>query len=211
MYYQPPTSRLPQYNNQLHLTTCSSITIEEEDNDSYISKNDYKNSNIIHKNTTKVSITTSLTERTGFQIHKPTRSQPKRIIAMDKRKFENNYKQNTNLKNKSKTKDDRFYSLQLVTPSRIQTSIHQTKLTSIIQDNDKISFGNNINNKDKFSTRIIFSNTNGLNFDTDSHSLHELLISSQKYNTYILLLVETDTHWKNKRAYDNFRKTIAQH
>ena len=130
---------------------------------------------------------------------------------MDKRKFENNYKQNTNLKNKSKTKDDRFYSLQLVTPARIQTSIHQTKLTSIIQDNDNIPFGNNINNKDKFPTRIIFSNTNGLNFDTDSHSLHELLISSQKYNTYILLLVETNTHWKNKRAYDNFRKTIAQH
>ena len=46
LHCQSLASRLLQYNNQLHLTLCSSVTTEEEDNDSYISTDVYKNNNI---------------------------------------------------------------------------------------------------------------------------------------------------------------------
>ena len=82
----------------------------------------------------------------------------------------------------------------------------------MIQGNDdNLPFGININDKDKSSTRIIFAHTNGLNAGTDAHSLYEIVISSQIYNASVLLLAETNTHWKNKRAYDNLRKTIVQY
>lgn len=64
----------------------------------------------------------------------------------------------------------------------------------MIQDDDTLNFGNNINNKDKSSTRIIFTNTNGLNVDTDAHSLCEIILNSQIHNASIILLAETNTH-----------------
>ena len=60
LHCQTIISRLPQYNNQLRLTPCSSIIINEKLNDSYISTNDCKNNNITQQTTTEVSITTSL-------------------------------------------------------------------------------------------------------------------------------------------------------
>ena len=81
----------------------------------------------------------------------------------------------------------------------------------MIQDDDNFRFGDKTNNKDKSSTRIIFANTNGLNVDTDAHSLRKIRISSQIHNASILLLLENNTHWKEKRDYDNFRTTIAQY
>ena len=80
----------------------------------------------------------------------------------------------------------------------------------MIQDDDNLPFGNNINNKGKSSAGIIFADKNCLNVDTDAHSLREIFISSQIHNTSILLLAETNTH-PEKRAYDNFRKKIEQH
>ena len=41
----------------------------------------------------------------------------------------------------------------------------------MIQGDGNLPFGNNINDKDKSFTRIIFTNTNGLNVDTNTHSL----------------------------------------
>ena len=81
----------------------------------------------------------------------------------------------------------------------------------MIQDNDNFRFGDKNNNKQKSSTRIIFANANGLNVDTDAHSLRNIRINSQIHNASILLLVENNTHWKDKRDYDNFRKAIAQY
>ena len=79
----------------------------------------------------------------------------------------------------------------------------------MIQGDGNLPFGKNINDKDKSFTTIIFANTNGLNVDTNTHSLCEILISSQIYNANIFLLVETNNHWKNKQAYDNLRKNSA--
>ena len=59
-------------------------------------------------------------------------------------------------------------------------------------------------------TRILFSNTNGLNLGTDSHSLNELCSNSNSQQYNILLLVETNSYWKNKRATDKFRNTIEK-
>ena len=70
----------------------------------------------------------------------------------------------------------------------------------MIQDDDNLLFGKNINNNDKSSTRIIFDNANGLNVDTDAHSLHERLISIQIHNASIFLLAETNTYWKKTNA-----------
>ena len=95
--------------------------------------------------------------------------------------------------------------------SRIQISIRQTKLKYMIQDNDNFRFEDKNTNKQKSSTRIIFANANGLNVDTDAHSLRNIRINSQIHNTSILLLVKNNTHWKDKRDYDNFRKAIAQY
>ena len=75
----------------------------------------------------------------------------------------------------------------------------------MIQDDDNLSFGNNIDNKDRSSTRIIFSNTNGLNLDINAHSLCEILVSNNMHNESILIFVETNTHWKKKHARDKFR------
>ena len=68
----------------------------------------------------------------------------------------------------------------------------------MIQDDDNLPFGNNINNKGKSSAGIIFADKNCLNVDTDAHSLREIFISSQIHNTSILLLAETNTHSEKK-------------
>ena len=74
----------------------------------------------------------------------------------------------------------------------------------MIQDNDNLPFGNNINNKGKSSAGIIFADKNCLNVDTDAHSLREIFISSQIHNTSILLLVETNTHSEKKELTTTF-------
>ena len=81
----------------------------------------------------------------------------------------------------------------------------------MIQDDDNLPFENIINNHDEFSTRIIFTNTNGLNVYTDYHSLREVLINSKLHCTSVFLLAETNTYWKNKRNYDNFGRIISQY
>ena len=70
VYCLPLTSRQPQYNDHLHLTPCSFITINEEDNDSDISINDCNNNNITQQKITKVSISTNfVTFGTIFRCH----------------------------------------------------------------------------------------------------------------------------------------------
>ena len=91
------------------------------------------------------------------------------------------------INNKRKPRDARYGKLQFINPSRIPTSIYQRKLTSMIQEDHNLPFGNNINNHDESSSRIIFTNTNGFNADTDAHSLRENVINS-KINTTIILL-----------------------
>ena len=66
-------------------------------------------------------------------------------------------------------------------------------------DNKNSSFGNNINEHNPASTRVLFVNPNGLDLSTDTHHLTELLINIKPNIIYILLLAETNTYWKNKR------------
>ena len=72
--------------------------------------------------------------------------------------------------------------------------MNQKILISIIQDDDDLSFENNINNHDESSTRIIFTNTNGLSVDIDAYSLREILINSILNSTNIILLAEINNH-----------------
>ena len=77
--------------------------------------------------------------------------------------------------------------------------------------NKNLLFGNNISERDSASTRILFINPNRLDLFTDAHRLNELLENNTLNKTNILLLAETNTHWKEKRATELFRSTIAKH
>ena len=46
--------------------------------------------------------------------------------------------------------------------------------------------------------------------DTATHSLSEILINSKLNKTNIILIAETNTNWKIKRAHASFRKIIAK-
>ena len=86
----------------------------------------------------------------------------------------------------------------------------KTKLISTIDEDPNLPFGDIPNKKKPNITRILFINTNGLDLGTDAHSLNELC-SNGKYQQYnILMLAETNTHWKNKRATYKFRNTISK-
>ena len=69
------------------------------------------------------------------------------------------------------------------------------------QDDDNLSFGNNIYHHNVSSSRIIFTNANELNVDSDTHFLREILINSKLNKINILLLAKTNTHWKKRRAH----------
>ena len=86
----------------------------------------------------------------------------------------------------------------------------QTKLINKTDKDLNLSFGDIPSKKNPNITRILFINTNGLDLGTDSHSLNELCSNSKSQQYNILLLAETNTHWKNKRATDKFRNTIAK-
>ena len=58
----------------------------------------------------------------------------------------------------------------------------------MIPKDDNLPFGNNINEHDESATRILFTNTNGLNVDTDAHSFSEILINSKLKKINVLLL-----------------------
>lgn len=60
------------------------------------------------------------------------------------------------------------------------------------QDDDNLSFGNNIYHHNVSSSRIIFTNANELNMDSDTHFLREILINSKlKKSTYYFLPKDT--------------------
>ena len=67
-----------------------------------------------------------------------------------------------------------------------------------------------MNDKSSQETRTIFINTNGLNIGTDLHSINKMFTNSKSQQFNILMLAETNTHWRNKRAKDRFRNTIAK-
>ena len=81
----------------------------------------------------------------------------------------------------------------------------QTKLIKTIDEDRDIPSVKNPN-----ETRLLFINTNGLDLGTDAHYLNELYSNSKSQQYNILLLAETNTHWKNKRSKDKFRNTIAK-
>ena len=54
---------------------------------------------------------------------------------------------------KTKGRDDRYCQLQLVISSRMLTTMNQRTLTLMIQDDDNLPFGNNINNYDEFQLK----------------------------------------------------------
>lgn len=57
-----------------------------------------------------------------------------------------------------------------------------------------LPFGNNMNEHDSASIRILFVNPNGLDLCTDTHCLNKLLENSTLNKINILLLVEKNTH-----------------
>ena len=86
----------------------------------------------------------------------------------------------------------------------------QTKLIKSIKEDKNLPFGNIPSRKSPKVTRLLFINTNGLDLGTDAHSLNELCSNGKSQEFNILLLAETNTHWKNKHAKDKFRNIIAQ-
>ena len=70
--------------------------------------------------------------------------------------------------------------------------------------NKNLPFGNNISESDSASTRILFINPNRLDLFTDAHRLNELLENNTLNKTNILLLAETNTHWKKKEQLNYF-------
>lgn len=74
------------------------------------------------------------------------------------------------------------------------------------QDDDNLSFGNNIYHHNVSSSRIIFTNANELNVDSDTHFLREILINSKLNKINILLLAKTNTHWKKRRAHQYWKE-----
>ena len=85
-----------------------------------------------------------------------------------------------------------------------------TKLLKTIDEDNNLPFEDIPGAKNPNETRLLFINTNGLDLGTDSHSLNELCSNSKSQQYNILMLAETNTHWKNKRAKDKFRNKIAK-
>ena len=69
----------------------------------------------------------------------------------------------------------------------------QCKVVSMNDENKNLPFGNNINEHDAASTRIIFVDPNGLDICTDANYLMELLDNRKHNNTNIILLAEINT------------------
>ena len=86
----------------------------------------------------------------------------------------------------------------------------QTKLIKTIKEDKNLTFGNIPSRKCPKVTILLFINTNGIDLGTDAHSLNELFSDGKSQEFNILLLAETNTHWKNKHAKDKFRNIIAQ-
>ena len=86
----------------------------------------------------------------------------------------------------------------------------QTNLIKIIDEDKNLSFSDVPSTKNPKATRILLNNTNGLALGTYTHSLNELCSNSKSQQYNILMLAETNTHWKNKHAKDKFCNIIAK-
>lgn len=205
-----PSSRLPIYNNQIYLTPTPSIALHSNDKTYIPNKTNTETINKVEqKKTTKVSLPISLAKRTRLEIKETSRT----IRTVDKVNNQYLNKQLTKRKHRTefrKRDNNNKFQIKLSKPQAQKLKI-QCKLTSMNDENDNLTFGNNINDHDKSSARILFVNQNGVYLCIDDHRLIELLNNSKQKNINILLLTETNTHWKNKRSTDSFRKTITQY
>ena len=66
-----------------------------------------------------------------------------------------------------------------------------------------------MNQKEKRVTQIILQNPNNFDIDSEVHSLRELCSTSNDHIVDMLFLPETNTHWRNKRAYDTYHKLLS--
>ena len=86
--------------------------------------------------------------------------------------------------------------------------MEQTTLTTIILADDKKTFGDRFQQKEKAITRMLLQNPNGLDIGLDGLTLHEIIDSSVKHEIYILCLPETNTNLKNQRARIKYNDTV---
>ena len=196
----PINSRLVNYTTNLRVTPPSSITTNSSFPLNLCPDPTQTRQQIDHKIVNNPSQNFfNIEELTGLNIVPPSKL-PNRIIKPTvpntKKQLNNNNQYNCKSKNPNNKEWETPKKSQIRTTTTL-TKMVQTKLINKTDKDLNLSFGDIPSKKNPNITRILFINTNGLDLGTDSHSLNELCSNSKSQQYNILLLAETNTHWKN--------------
>ena len=116
------------------------------------------------------------------------------------KRYDNDLTSVTNVSNKYRKEDKRITANKEGGEKQSKTSDNNSNSSSESKIYNNMTFGNELTQKKKDITRILYSNVRGLELSTESHTLEILCNFILKHDVDICGMAETNTHWKHPKG-----------